>query len=631
MHFSAPGLPDLGKQEYDPPPRAKTPMTQEEDGQKENILAKLDEKVNKYIKVAELQKSPAEVSSFEKIKIQVTWFFGLLSEMGREENSKNKASVVAGTTTAVAVHSCFTNNVSDIFKSNVNDVVRTAFSGLCILSAALRATIPVMRQLATDSHDPIATTIFTGALFVLSCVYAATSFINFLLASQDAIALQPKNSEVMTFLRSTYENAREEIRKFLSKPEKAEAISNWAISKIEQKLESVRNITFNGGVNTARELLMLAGAVLSIVALKASVPVLLIAAGAVGVVANCCDVIQGVHNCYIFSKKLNSLEEKKTKLELGLNNPTLSPEQKTVVRALLSEIKDEIDKTRSGLRAHGLRVAKGALGMLCSIASIVTGVLATFFSITVPILPLVATVASLVAVSVLSSVALTRKKIEEQDADKEKLKYKAANEILPVVDIDNKTEIPLIGTEKEFLNKYYLVGFVMRDFLRDNKAHEEMYKVFFSNEQREILEKIVRSYKAGRAVKNLEARIQVRRLEQQKRRELRGKLEALQQPLGEGEGLEAREKQKLELHRQIKTIQGNAGQELIQLDEKERLEREEQLKQLEQEIAHFLQIKIDRPKAEDKRLQETTGASVTNPSSHINPTSRVLNLQTVPA
>jgi hypothetical protein len=362
--------------------------------------------------------------------------------------------------------------------------------------------------------------------------------------------------------------------------------------------------------------------------------VLLIAAGAVGVVANCCDVIQGVHNCYIFSKKLNSLKELENKLELGLNNPALSQQNKMGVGALLEETRNEINKTLSDLRAHRLRVAKGALGMLCSIASIVTGVLATFFSITVPILPLVATVVSLVAVSVLSSVVLARKKIEKQDEAREMLKYEAADEILPVVDVDNKTEIPLIGTKADFLNKYYLVRFVMRDFLRDNKAHEEMYKVFFSDEQREILKKIVNSYKAGRAVKNLEERTQAGRLEQQKLQEPQGKLEALQQPLDEGDELEAWKKQKLELEGQIEKIQEDARQELLQLDEKERLEREEQLKQLEQleqEIAHFLQIKIDKPKAEDKRLQETTGASVTNPSSHINPTSRVLNLQTVPA
>jgi hypothetical protein len=180
------------KQKYEPLQRSKTPVVteisscpvpQEKDGSQVDILCEFDEKVKKHVKLDAPDQGNLAVGRFEKIKIQVTHFFDSLSKLGRAENSKNPPSVIAGIAAAIAcaffsydmmqpVHSCFTNVVSDLFRSNVDDVARTAFSGLCILSATLRATIPVVRQFATDSHDPGATLFFTGALFVLSCVYA---------------------------------------------------------------------------------------------------------------------------------------------------------------------------------------------------------------------------------------------------------------------------------------------------------------------------------------------------------------------------------------------------------------------------------------------------------------------------
>jgi hypothetical protein len=528
-----------------------------------------------------------------------------------------------------SVHSFLANAASDLFKSNVDEVARTAFSGLCVLSAALRATIPVMRQFAMDSHDPGATLFFTGALFVLSCVYAATSFVNFLLAPHDAIALQPKNSKVMLSLQSTYKNARGKIDNFLKDPDKAKAIASWAAGKIEEKLQLVRNATVNGGLNTAREFFMLAGAVLSIIAVKASIPVLLIAAGAVSVVANFCDVIQGTRDCYIFNKKLNGLEEKNKKLELALKQGDLSENEKKIVNALGKEIKDEIEKTRSELRASGLRIAKGAVGMLCSISSIVTGVLATFFFVTVPILPLVATVVSLVAVIVLSSVALARRKINKQDKEIETIKKEATEKILSVVDADNKVEIPSIAKDEIFSNKYYLVRFMARDFISENKAHYKMYEAIFSDEQRIILGNIVQSYKADRQAENLEERERVRRLEGEKRLEQRGKLEVLHQLMQLDEG--GRLKWEKELEQQERHTQADAHQKLMQLDEMERLERKAQLTQLELQIAHYLKIKIDKPKAKDKPPQKTTRAPITSPSSPVDPKSIVFGSQAIPA
>jgi hypothetical protein len=705
----------LAKEQYVPPPRNETPevnalprcpVTEEKDGQEQNILSKFDEDVKKHAKLdtaalAELEKNKIAVGLFEKIKNQVTGFFDSLSELGRANDSpKNKFSVIAGTATTIAFwhiknspifkdvvktamqsfHSCFTSVASVLFESNVDEVARTAFSGLCILSAALRATIPVMRQLATDSHDATAILVFTAAAFVLSCVYAATSFTNFLLASHDAIALPPKDSEVMKFLKSTYKNAKKEIQIFINNPKRAEAIASWAVNSIKEKLESVSNANFNGGVSTAREFLMLTGAVLSIVALKASAPVLLIAAGAANFFANLCDVIQGAHDCHIFNKKLNGLEEQKTKLESDLNKPDLSVMHKAIVTGHLKNIKTEIDKTRSDLRASGLRVVKGAVGALCSLASVGLGVLMQFCSITVPILPLIVTVVSLVAVIVLSSVGLARRKINKQDEGRETIEKKEAEQTLPVININNEAEIKVdihrTDNNQEFLkflNKYILVGFMARDFLSGNedKTRNEMYEDLFSDEQREVLEKIVRSYKAGRIEKNLEEIKQVGHLKQKKLDFLQelmqlsdttkleewtekikneGKQEQVYEwlhKLTEPKDAEQLEEWKKEMENGEKQeqvdewlkklingtddrvrlwkegkvkIEEGAEQELQQIEKKGLLKREKQLEQLEQQIAQYLKIKIEKSKAKDKRPQETTGAPATSPSSGVIPT-----------
>jgi hypothetical protein len=667
-------------QKYKPLQRGETPVvtktsscpvSQEKDGKQVDILCEFDEKVKKHVELDALGEGNIAVGRFEKIKLQVTYFFDSLSKLGRADNSKNPPSVIAGIAAAIAyaffscdemqsVHSFLANAASDLFKSNVDEVARTAFSGLCVLSAALRATIPVMRQFAMDSHDPGATLFFTGALFVLSCVYAATSFVNFLLAPHDAIALQPKNSKVMLSLQSTYKNARGKIDNFLKDPDKAKAIASWAAGKIEEKLERVRNATVNGVLNTAREFFMLAGAVLSIIAVKASIPVLLIAAGAVGVVANFCDVIQGARDCHIFNKKINGLEEKNKELELALKQGNLSENEKKIVNALVKEIQDEIDKARSELRASGLRIAKGAVGMLCSISSIVTGVLATFFSVTVPVLPLVATVVSLVAVIVLSSVGLARRKIKNEDKEREAIKKEATEEIFSAVNVDNKVEAPSVAEDENFSNKYYLFRFVTYDFISENKAHDQMYAAIFSDEQRIILGNIVQSYKAGREAENLEERKRVRRLEGKKTCEQQEKLYVLHQLMQLDEGgrikwkkeleeqgkteqmkvlqelmqldEEGRLKWKKELERQYGQTRTDSQKALIQLDEKERLERKAQLAQLEQHIAAYLKIKIDKPsKAKNKLPQKTTRASITSPSSDVHPKPIILGAQTISA
>jgi hypothetical protein len=442
-----------------------------------NILDDFESRASKQLGVDDPAKIDAKPELFEKMKTGLNDFFVFLSKFGKAKNDTSPPSILAGMVcgfvvtatvfvpTALqaigpSVHRIF-NGAAALFDSNTDDAARMLFSGLCVVSAGLRAVNPVLNEVASDIHDPTAKIIFTTAQVVLSSIYVATSFISSLLAANDAVAGMPKKSEVLGKIKKSWEEFKQNINKFAKQDNKAELIKDWMLEQIQAQIDTMKNAGIRGGVTTTREVLMFAGAVLSLIALTASLPVLAITAGAVNLVANVCDIVHGALDLQNANGKLTSLKESKENLEQSLLRPDMPEDEAPRVKGLLKIVDREIGEIEKDRALAITRLVKGVLGSLFSISAIITGSLMLSASIAIPFLPVIATCLSLISVTVLglANLLIRNRNARNKVQDGEE-KGRAAEFI--------ENPVNLYGIDEDFLsNRHVALPAMVKNYLKN--------------------------------------------------------------------------------------------------------------------------------------------------------------------
>lgn len=341
-----------------------------------------------------------EEGIFDKVQSSFRDFFDGLSNFGATNHSSFAPSVFAGMSNiAGGVAPCISAGIgivrticarlASIFQSSSEEVARTTFSGICIASTAIRTALPIAFEAVKAAQSLKEILIFSIAAAVMASVYLVTSSISVLLAGHHAIL----NS------RSTAAMAKEVRKEAGRLPcEISEGFSNAAqesLKKISRMLTAWTANTSASLLSVGKEFFLFVGAAISAVSALSkfapvlTVPFVSIISGSISLIANVAEMAQGIVE----------YRSQKAKLEGLISRTDYAPETQL-----------EIEKLENQLKLSKVRIAKGALNVLISVANVVFGTLTVLTSFSLPIVPAILTAVSLTTVLILSIASLVVRK-----------------------------------------------------------------------------------------------------------------------------------------------------------------------------------------------------------------------------
>lgn len=365
-----------------------------------------------------VERSETDQSLFEKLQDGLQSFFDAVSNFGKSDG-KSPGSVAAGVVCGLVagltlgnaeamqkigpgIHRAF-NAFGTTFDTNADDALRKLFSGFCAFSSLLRTVNPILVEIASQTQDGAAKLIVGTAALVLQAVYVGTSFIGSLLTARDAIRDVPKEKDLSSLTERIRAKLNEQFKEFLEAENKFDYLKDFIERQIQAQREILKNAGMKGGLNSAREVLLCAGAVLSLVALAASAPALLIAAGVCNLAANISEIKIAGMDWKTANNKVNELGACKQQLEGELEKIDRGAPQHAELRKKLELIVKELDGAEKDRHLALVRFVKGSVGAIVAVSSIVTGTLFLALKITVPWWPLIATVLSMLCVTALGT------------------------------------------------------------------------------------------------------------------------------------------------------------------------------------------------------------------------------------
>lgn len=351
---------------------------------------------------------------FDSVKTCYQNFFDGLSALGKDEKNPDSTSIVAGMATAIAGASLFTmlvpilntvcSKFASVFNSSTDEVARTIFSGLCIVSTGIRAAIPIAVEGARFSNNLRELLIFSIATVVMASVYLATSFVSMLLAGHSAILDSPTTGEMVQKLKTEIDEVKAEIEGLKTEIEEiaktvgsknCSQVASEGLQEITKMLAKWKAQISVNWLSFGKEFLLFSGAVLSAFSAiskfvpNIAIPFVSIITGAISLVANVFEVAQGLVEYRSQKAELESLREE-------LKQET-DPSKK-------KEMAEQISKLENQLKVSVVRIVKGMLNVVLSIASIVLGILVTVSVFTQPVFLLAGSI--LTAVSLASVLVL---------------------------------------------------------------------------------------------------------------------------------------------------------------------------------------------------------------------------------
>jgi len=328
---------------------------------------------------------------FDSVKTCYQNFFNDLSALGSDDKNPESTSIVAGMATALAGASLFTmlvpilNTVcrkfASVFNSSTDEVARTIFSGLCIVSTGIRAAIPIAVEGARYSNNFFQLSVFAIITVVMASVYLATSFVAMLLAGHSAILDSPTTGEIAQKLKTEIEEVKAEIEELKTeiseatkkvRSKNASQIVSESLQEITKILQEWKAKISANWMSFGKEFLLFSGAVLSAVsaiskfvpslAIPLSIPVFSIITSSISLVANLLEVGQGIVEYRSQKARLESLRKE-------LNQET-DPSKQT-------EMAEQLRKLENQLKVSAIRIAKGVLNVVVSVISIVLAAFVT--------------------------------------------------------------------------------------------------------------------------------------------------------------------------------------------------------------------------------------------------------------
>jgi hypothetical protein len=297
--------------------------------------------------------------------------------------------------------------LASFFGPDASQASRIVFSGLSLASAMARAVFPMVKEALNTVSDPGVKFVVTVISFSLSALHFLVSTVATAIATRNVPALFSTNSKAADF-----RSRRESIGNAL----------HAALDKFAEKLAEINRKGLVGWLGVVREWLLTSAAVVGFVSVLPllaktvgtiiSAPVAAIAGGSINLVASIVEIVQGYQEYRLLSEELEKLKIK----ESGM----LTPAEKL-------QLESDIRAKTGALLASKIRIGKGVVGILTSVTSIVLGTLTLAAAIAVPYLPAVLTMISLLGVVVYASVAISLRKMREQD----NLALKSARESVP--------------------------------------------------------------------------------------------------------------------------------------------------------------------------------------------------------
>lgn len=285
--------------------------------------------------------------------------------------------------------------LASFFGPNANQVTRVVFSALSLASTMTRAVFPLVKDALSSVSDPGIKLALTLASFSLSAIHVLFSAVATAIATNNVPALFSRNSEAADF-----KNKMEGVKNAL----------HAALDKFAAKLAEINRKGLVGWLGVVREWLLTSAAVVGFISVLPllvktvgtiiSAPVAAIVGGSINLIAAIVELVQGSQEYRLLSEELQKLKIK----EGGI----LTPAEKLQLEA-------DIRAKTGALLASKIRIGKGVVGILTSVASIVLGTLTLAVSIAVPYLPAVLTTISLLGVVVYASVAIALRKMREQE------------------------------------------------------------------------------------------------------------------------------------------------------------------------------------------------------------------------
>jgi hypothetical protein len=365
-----------------------------------------------------IERSETDQGLFEKLQDGLQSFFDAISNFGKSDG-KSPGSVAAGVVCGLVavltlanvealqnigpeIHRAF-NAFGTMLDTNADDALRKVFSGFCAFSSLLRTVNPILMEISSQTQDGATKLIVGTAALVLQAVYVGTSFIASLLAARDAIRDVPKEKDLPSLIERIRAKLNEQFREFIAVENKFDYLKNFMERQIRAQREILKNAGMKGGLTSAREVLLCAGAVLSLVALAASAPALLIAAGACNFVANISEIKIARMDWKTANNKVNELVACKQQLEIELGKTDSGAPQHAELRKKLELVVKELNGAEKDRHLALVRFVKGTVGAIAAVSSIVTGTLFLALKITVPWWPLIATVLSMLCVTALGA------------------------------------------------------------------------------------------------------------------------------------------------------------------------------------------------------------------------------------
>jgi hypothetical protein len=351
-------------------------------------------------------------------------FFGNLSNLGRDEKSLTSLSIAEGLTCglislipavgqyafsvmAQSVHKAYAD-LATFFGPNGDQIARKVFSGIVLVSAAVRTVFPMIKEALSSIEDPNIKFVSTVISFALAASHLLISTIAVAIATNNLPALISKNGEAVE-LKNNVEKIKEAI--------------DYFFDSVEIKLDELSEKGLVGWLGVVREWLMTSAAVIGLISVLPllvktvgtiiSAPAALIIGGSINLIAGIVELVQGCKEYRLLDRELKELKELQAS---ELKDGKLPDSDELLERQAAIEAKE------GALLASKVRIGKGVIGIVTSIASIVLGVLVIAVSINVPFLPAVITAISLLTVVAYVSVSIALTEMRKQAASTSNLK-----------------------------------------------------------------------------------------------------------------------------------------------------------------------------------------------------------------
>jgi hypothetical protein len=342
-----------------------------------------------------------EEGIFDKVQSSFRDFFDGLTSFGTENHGNSVPSVAAGMVnivggvapgirTGIGIVRAICAQLASIFQSTSEEIARTVFSGICIVSTAIRTALPIAMEMAKAAQNKEEIFIFSVAAAVMASVYLVTSSISVLLAGHHAILNSPGTAAMARDVRKEADSLSKETSKDFSKA------AQESLEKIGRMLTEWKANTSANLLSLGKEFLLFGGAAISAVSTLSkfapvlTVPFVSIITGSISLIANLAEMAQGIVE----------YRSQKAKLEELNGRANHGPETQM-----------KIEKLENQLKLSKIRIFKGALNVLISVANIVFGTLTLLTSFSMPIVPAILTAVSLTTVLVLSVAGLVVRKV----------------------------------------------------------------------------------------------------------------------------------------------------------------------------------------------------------------------------